>query len=115
MGAEDTNTRTYIPTHTEMVDYTQYCLYRLPCGICTRTNQTCPLNCGGYQPLVTWTSTSATSYKCAGDIETTYTVDKKDIEAIERMAKEYEDDITRMYETSEYKLVGLNRLKTKLS
>ena len=24
-----------------------YCMYRLPCGVCTRTNSVCPLN--GYQ------------------------------------------------------------------
>lgn len=27
-------------------DYSQYCAYRLPCGICTRTNAQCPLNYG---------------------------------------------------------------------
>lgn len=25
-------------------NYSQYCLYRLPCGICTRTNSVCPLS-----------------------------------------------------------------------
>ena len=24
-------------------NYNQYCLHRLPCGICTRTNQMCPI------------------------------------------------------------------------
>lgn len=24
-------------------DYSTYCAYRLPCGICTRTNSVCPL------------------------------------------------------------------------
>lgn len=28
-------------------NYSQYCLYRLPCGICTRTNSVCPLSCNG--------------------------------------------------------------------
>ena len=26
------------------LNYSQYCLYRLPCGICTRTNSICPLS-----------------------------------------------------------------------
>lgn len=34
-------------------NYSQYCLYRLPCGICTRTNNICPLNCNG-TALPTW-------------------------------------------------------------
>lgn len=28
-------------------NYSQYCFYRLPCGICTRTNEFCPFNCNG--------------------------------------------------------------------
>lgn len=28
------------------MNYGEYCVYRLPCGICTRTNQICPLTCG---------------------------------------------------------------------
>ena len=28
------------------MNYGEYCGYRLPCGICTRTNQICPLSCG---------------------------------------------------------------------
>lgn len=27
-------------------NYSQYCAYRLPCGICTRTNTYCPLFSG---------------------------------------------------------------------
>lgn len=33
-------------------NYSQYCAYRLPCGICTRTNMQCPLPCGTVE--VTW-------------------------------------------------------------
>lgn len=42
-------------------DYSQYCAYRLPCGVCTRTNSYCPLFCGKID--VTWTaeSTSVTA------------------------------------------------------
>lgn len=28
---------------TTAMDYDQYCFNRLPCGICQRTNQICPL------------------------------------------------------------------------
>ena len=31
----------------DIPNYSQYCFYRLPCGICTRTNEFCPLNCNG--------------------------------------------------------------------
>lgn len=26
------------------INYSSYCVYRLPCGICTRTNSICPLS-----------------------------------------------------------------------
>lgn len=35
-------------------DYGQYCAFRLPCGICTKTNQYCPVHIGRIE--VTWTS-----------------------------------------------------------
>ena len=38
----------------------EVCLYRLPCGICTRTNQYCPLNTNTAGPV--WTSGVATAY-----------------------------------------------------
>ena len=38
------------------IDYSQYCSYRLPCGICTRTNSYCPLFSGTID--VTWTTES---------------------------------------------------------
>ena len=41
------------------VDYRQYCWYRLPCGICTRTNTLCPLSGGTVQ--VTWTNSTAST------------------------------------------------------
>lgn len=37
-------------------NYSQYCAYRLPCGICTRTNTYCPLFSGTID--VTWTAES---------------------------------------------------------
>ena len=50
--------------------YSQYCSFRLPCGICTRTNTTCPIAIpttpyspwwGIYPPTITTqTGTSAT-------------------------------------------------------
>lgn len=38
------------------IDYSQYCAYRLPCGICTRTNSYCPLFSGIID--VTWMTES---------------------------------------------------------
>lgn len=35
------------------IDYSPYCMYRLPCGICTRTNSYCQLLNG---MEVTWTT-----------------------------------------------------------
>lgn len=32
------------------VNYSSYCIYRLPCGICTRTNSICPLSGGTITP-----------------------------------------------------------------
>ena len=37
-------------------NYSQYCAYRLPCGICIRTNTYCPLFSGTID--VTWTTES---------------------------------------------------------
>lgn len=37
-------------------NYSQYCAFRLPCGICTRTNSYCPLPSGTI--AVTWTTES---------------------------------------------------------
>ena len=34
------------------INYSSYCCYRLPCGICTRTNSTCPL--GGGTAILSW-------------------------------------------------------------
>lgn len=47
------------------IDYSQYCAYRLPCGICTRTNSYCPLFSGTI--AITWTteSTSTTANSVA--------------------------------------------------
>lgn len=35
------------------------CLYRLPCGVCTRTNQYCPLNSN--TTVLDWTYSAATA------------------------------------------------------
>ena len=40
-----------INTGSYINNYTNYCSYRLPCGICQRTNSICPLNGGIY---ATW-------------------------------------------------------------
>ena len=40
-----------INTSSYINNYTNYCFYRLPCGICQRTNSICPLSGG------TWTTT----------------------------------------------------------
>ena len=39
-------------------NYSQYCAYRLPCGICTRTNSYCPLFSGTFDVTCTTESTS---------------------------------------------------------
>ena len=41
-----------INTSSYINNYTNYCSYRLPCGICQRTNSICPLSGNG-----TWTPT----------------------------------------------------------
>ena len=40
-----------INTNSYINNYTNYCSYRLPCGICQRTNSICPLSGGIY---TTW-------------------------------------------------------------
>lgn len=61
--------------------YSQYCSFRLPCGVCTRTNSFCPVSSGCtpwwgvYPPTITtqtgtmvstkeYTATGATTAKC---------------------------------------------------
>ena len=44
---------------TALIDYSQCCTYRLPCGICTRTNSHCPLFSNGIE--VTWAAGTTTS------------------------------------------------------
>ena len=38
------------------INYSKCCVYRLPCGICTRTNSYCPISNGTVD--VTWASES---------------------------------------------------------
>lgn len=35
--------------------YSNYCSYRLPCGVCIRTNAMCPKQ---YSPSITWTTST---------------------------------------------------------
>lgn len=42
------------------IDYSQYCAYRLPCGVCTRTNSYCPLFSGTIDVTCITESTSVT-------------------------------------------------------
>ena len=46
-----------INTSSYINNYTNYCSYRLPCGICQRTNSICPLSDGTWTP--TWTSVTS--------------------------------------------------------
>ena len=41
-------------SYTGVNNYTNYCNFRLPCGICQRTNSICPLSGGICTP--TWTT-----------------------------------------------------------
>ena len=41
------------------INYSQYCAYRLPCGICTRTNSYCPIFNGTVG--ITWTTESTST------------------------------------------------------
>ena len=52
-------------TSTSTTTYGNYCWYRLPCGICTRTNSTCPLAGNNpmpypYYPIITYTNGDST-------------------------------------------------------
>ena len=44
--------------------YQTYCSYRLPCGICTRTNSHCPLYYG--YPNITWTASDQATINANG-------------------------------------------------
>ena len=39
-------------------DYSQYCVYRMPCGICRFTNSMCPLKGGNIE--ITWQNPQVT-------------------------------------------------------
>ena len=39
-------------------NYDNYCSWRLPCGICQRTNQVCPRPDYPNTPHITWTSST---------------------------------------------------------
>lgn len=40
-------------------NYYETCAYRLPCGVCIRTNSMCPIGYYANTPIVTCTSSSA--------------------------------------------------------
>ena len=42
-------------------NYDNYCFWRLPCGICQRTNQVCPRPGYPGTPHITWTSSTGTT------------------------------------------------------
>ena len=44
-------------------NYYENCAFRLPCGVCTRTNSMCPIGYYANTPIVTWTSAVATDTK----------------------------------------------------
>ena len=74
---------------TGTINYQQYCSFRLPCGVCTRTNSMCPL-CGGvisptWGPNIVYTGggTSITS----GDYSSGVTAAKVDWEALKANGK----------------------------
>ena len=67
INSNEVNGTTTTAVPSSCTTYGNYCWNRLPCGICTRTNQICPL--GGnlnpypyssnpypYSPIITWTS-----------------------------------------------------------
>lgn len=43
------------------------CLYRLPCGICERTNKMCPLQKSDYKVTTVSTGTGYISHKVKGE------------------------------------------------
>lgn len=56
MKTTTTTSTTYVPTGTNAEpNYHEYCWYRLPCGICTRTNEFCPLS-GNSKVTPSWLS-----------------------------------------------------------
>ena len=52
-------------TVSSSYSYQQYCGFRLPCGICTRTNSVCPIN--GYTVTPTWGSPTITCSASTGN------------------------------------------------
>ena len=50
--------------NTSANNYTDYCAYRLPCGVCRMTNIVCPMS--GMKVTPTWTATSALTEEVYG-------------------------------------------------
>lgn len=47
------NLNSHTTSATTTDSYSNYCSYRLPCGVCVRTNSMCPR---WYSHSITWTS-----------------------------------------------------------
>ena len=62
----------YITDETTVPNYRQGCSFRLPCGICTRTNSMCLLNAMTVYP--TWTVSTGTSTMSAEEWKKHYGV-----------------------------------------
>ena len=73
-----------INTSSYINNYTNYCFYRLPCGICQRTNSICPFSGGICAP--TWTTPTFTTSTVAPTTpqwgETTCTTGTKESENV---------------------------------
>ena len=61
------NTINTINTNSYTQNYTNYCSYRLPCGVCLKTNSICPLSGGICTP--TWEVTCTTTTGAVGTDE----------------------------------------------
>ena len=64
-----------IPSIIGTYDY-QSCPWRLPCGICQRSNSICPMQTNRYEPM--WSLNGGLSIKgvdCSGDQNTTITTE----------------------------------------
>lgn len=72
------------------INYSQYCTYRLPCGICSRTNSYCPIFNGTVD--ITWTPESTGTGVTVNSVATTKDDRKAIDEEIERAWEYAETD-----------------------
>lgn len=54
-GQTTSNLNSHTTSTTTADSYSNYCSYRLPCGICIRTNAMCPK---WYSHSITWTAST---------------------------------------------------------